>query len=182
MVIAYWSAFIGNAILYYVQYRGKYLEVRENFIYRVQVFFKKKNCRGLGWTSSDHRCKVVIKYLTKSFTSLQPKVSRSPLDYKKIKPVNPEGNQPRIVTGGADDEAEAPILWPPDVKNWLIRKDPDSGKDWRQEKGWMASLTQCIWVWANSGRWWRTGKLGVLQSMGSQSVILDWLTEQQSLR
>ena len=63
--------------------------------------------------------------------SHQPKVSWSPLDYKEIKAVNPEGNPPRIVTGGADDEAEAPILWPPDVKNWLIRKDPDSGKDWR---------------------------------------------------
>ena len=49
--------------------------------------------------------------------SHQPKVSWSPLDYKEIKAVNPEGNPPRIVTGGADDEAEAPILWPPDVKN-----------------------------------------------------------------
>ena len=54
----------------------------------------------------------------------------------KIKPVNvnPKGNQSRIFTGRADAEAEAPILWPPDVKNWLIGKDPDAGKDWRQKK------------------------------------------------
>ena len=58
----------------------------------------------------------------------------SPLDSKKIKPVNPKGNQPWIFIGRAD--AEAPILWPPDVKNWLIGKDPDAAKDWRwEEKG-----------------------------------------------
>ena len=51
-------------------------------------------------------------------------------------PVNPEGNQPWIFIGRTDAEAEAPILWPPDAKNWLIGKDPDAGKDWRRkEKG-----------------------------------------------
>ena len=55
-------------------------------------------------------------------------------DYKKIKPVNSEGNQSWIFTGRTDAEAEAPILWPPDGKSWLIRKDPDSEKDWRQEE------------------------------------------------
>ena len=59
----------------------------------------------------------------------------SPLDRKEIKPVNPKGNQPWIFIGRTDAEAEVPILWPPDVKNWLIGKDPDAGKDWRQEKG-----------------------------------------------
>ena len=57
----------------------------------------------------------------------------SPLDFKEIKPVNPEGNQSWIFIG-TDAEAEAPILWPPDSKSWLIRKDPDAGKDWRQEE------------------------------------------------
>jgi len=52
-----------------------------------------------------------------------------------IKPVNPKGNQSWIFIGRTDAEAETPILWPPDVKNWLIGKDPDAGKDWRQEKG-----------------------------------------------
>ena len=58
----------------------------------------------------------------------------SPLDCKEIKPVNPKGNQPWIFTGRTDPEAEAPILWPPDVKNWLTGKDPDAGKGWRQEE------------------------------------------------
>ena len=57
----------------------------------------------------------------------------SPLDRKEIKPVNPKGNQPWIFIGRTD--AKAPIFWPPDVKNSLTRKDPDSGKDWGQEKG-----------------------------------------------
>ena len=56
----------------------------------------------------------------------------SPSDYKEIKPVNPKGNQPWIFIGRT--EAEALILWPPDVKNQLIGKDPDAGKDWRQEE------------------------------------------------
>ena len=58
----------------------------------------------------------------------------TPLDCKEIKPVNPEGNQPWISIERTDAEAEAPILWPPDVKNRLIGKDSDAGKDWRQEE------------------------------------------------
>ena len=56
------------------------------------------------------------------------------LDNKEIKPVNPQGNQPWIFVGRTDAEAEAPILWPPDVKNGLTGKIPDAGKDWEQEK------------------------------------------------
>ena len=63
------------------------------------------------------------------------KTLESPLDCKEIIPVNPKGNQSRIFTGRTDAEAETPILWPPDVKNWLIWKAPDAGTDWRQEKG-----------------------------------------------
>ena len=59
----------------------------------------------------------------------------SPLDCKEIKPVNPKGNQSWIFTARTDAEAEAPVFWPPDVKNWLIGKDPDAGEDWSQEKG-----------------------------------------------
>ena len=59
----------------------------------------------------------------------------SPLDRKDIKPINPKGNQSQIFIGRADAEVQAPILWPPDAKNWLIGKDPDAEKDWRQEKG-----------------------------------------------
>ena len=96
-----------------------------------------------------------------------------------IKPVNAKGNQPWIFIRrtDADAEAEAPILWPPDAKSRLIRKDPDAEKDWRQEEkgapedemvGCVASLTQWTWIWAGSRRWWKTRSTGVLQSMGSQ--------------
>ena len=77
---------------------------------------------------------------------------------------------------------ETPILWTPDVKNWLTRKDPDAGKDWRQEEtgmtedemvGW-ASPIQWTLVWVSSGSWWWTGKPGVLQFMGSQRVEHEW--------
>ena len=62
------------------------------------------------------------------------KTLKSPLDSKEIKPVNLKGNQPWIFSGRTDAEAEAPIHWPPDVKNWLIGKGPDAGKDWRHEE------------------------------------------------
>ena len=57
------------------------------------------------------------------------KILESPLDCKEIQPVNPKGNQPCVFTGRMDAEAEAPILWPPDVKSQLTGKDPDAGKD-----------------------------------------------------
>ena len=62
------------------------------------------------------------------------KTLESPLDCKEIKPVHPKGNQSWIFIGRTDAEAEDPILWPPDAKNWLIGKDSDAGKDWRQEE------------------------------------------------
>ena len=57
-----------------------------------------------------------------------------PSDCKEIKPVNPQGNPSWKITGRTDAEAEVPIHWPPDAKSWLLRKDPDVGKDWRQEE------------------------------------------------
>ena len=62
------------------------------------------------------------------------KILESPLDCKEIKPVNPKGNLSWIFIGKTDAKAEDPILWPPDAKNWLLRKDPDAGKNWRQEE------------------------------------------------
>ena len=64
---------------------------------------------------------------------------------KKIQPVHPKGNQSCIFIGGTDIEAEVLILWPPDAKNWLIGKDPDSGKDWRQEEKGMAEDEMVGW-------------------------------------
>ena len=117
------------------------------------------------------------------WTVVLEKTLESPLDCKEIQPVHPKGDHSWIFIGMTDAEAETPILWPPDAKNWFIGKDPDAGKDWRWEKGtrgwdgWMASLTQWVWVWANSGSWWWTGKPGVLQSTGSQRVGHNSVTE-----
>ena len=69
------------------------------------------------------------------WTAVVEKTLESPLDCKEIQLVHPKGNQPWIFFGRTDVEAEAPILWPPDAKNWLTWKDPDAGKDWRREKG-----------------------------------------------
>ena len=108
----------------------------------------------------------------------------SPLDCKEIQPVHSAGDQPWDLFGRTDAKAETPVLWPPHVKSWLI------GKDWCWEglgaggegddrgwDGWMASLTQWTWVWANSRSWWWTERPGVLQFMGSQRVGHDWATE-----
>ena len=67
-------------------------------------------------------------------TVVLEKSLESPLDCKEIKPVSPKGNQSWIFIGSTDAEAEVPILWPPDVKSQLIGKDPDPGKNWRQEE------------------------------------------------
>ena len=87
-----------------------------------------------------------------------------------------------VFIGRTDAEADTPMLWLPDVKNWLIWMDPDAGKDWRWEKGMtedeMVGLHHWrTWVWASSRSWWWTGKPGMLQSMGSQRVEYDWETE-----
>ena len=118
------------------------------------------------------------------WTVVLEKTLESPLDCKEILKVHPKGNQSWIVIERNDAEAEAPILWPPDVKNRLIGKDLDAGKDWRREEkgttedgmGWMASPTQWTWSWVISGSWWWTGKPYVLQSMGSRRVAHDWVT------
>ena len=68
------------------------------------------------------------------FWTVVLKILDSPLDSKEIKPVNPKGNQPWIFIGRTNAEAEALILWPPDAKSWLIGKDPDAGKDWKQKE------------------------------------------------
>ena len=69
-------------------------------------------------------------------TVVLEKTLESPLDCKEIQPVHPKGDQSWVFIGRTDAEAETPILWPPDVKNWLIGKDPDARKDWRwEEKG-----------------------------------------------
>ena len=78
------------------------------------------------------------------------KTLESPLDCKEIKPVNPKRNQPWIFIGRTDAEVEAPLPWPPDEKNEVIRKDPDAGKDWRQKEEEMAKDEVIGWHhWLN---------------------------------
>ena len=84
------------------------------------------------------------------WTVVLEKILESPLDWKEMKPVHPKGNQSWILIGRTDVETETPILWPPDAKNWLIWKDSDAGKDWRQEEemtegemvGWYHQLNE----------------------------------------
>ena len=96
---------------------------------------------------------------------------------------HPKGNQSWIFIGRTDVEAGAPILWLPDAKSWLIRKDPDAGKDWWQEEKGMTEdeMVGCHHQldgheFEQASRW-RTGKPGMLQSIGSQRVRQDWATE-----
>ena len=113
------------------------------------------------------------------------KTLESPLDCKEIQPVHSKGNQPWIFIGRTDVEAETPILWPSDSqsllnwkKSWYWERLKAGGeKGNRRWDGWMASPTQRTWVWAHSGRWWRTGRPGVLQSMGLQRVGHNLATE-----
>ena len=123
------------------------------------------------------------------WTVVLEKTLESPLDCKEIQRVNPKGNQTWIFIGRTDAEAETPILWPPDGKNWLIWKDPDAGKDWSwEEKGTTEDEMVGRHHWldgrefsVSSGSWWWTGKPGELQSLGSQRAWHDWATELNSL-
>jgi len=119
------------------------------------------------------------------WTVVLEKTLESPLYCKEILPVHPKGNQSWIFIGRTDVEAETPILGPPDdevLTHWkrpwcwerLKAGGEGANRGW---DGWMASPTWWAWVWVNSGSWWWTGKPGVLQSMGSQRVGHDWVTE-----
>jgi len=79
------------------------------------------------------------------WTFVLEKTFESPLDCKEIQPVQPKGDQSWMFIGRTDGEAETPILWPPDVKNWLIWKDPDAGKDWGQEEKGMTRDEMVGW-------------------------------------
>ena len=96
-----------------------------------------------------------------------------PLDYKKIQPVHPKGNQSWIFIGRTDAEAETPILWPPDVKNRLIAKDPDAGKDWRWEKKGMTEDEMVGWHHQCDGHEFEQAP-GVGDGQGSLACCNPW--------
>ena len=98
----------------------------------------------------------------------------SPLDCKEIPPVHPKGDQSWVFIGRTDVEAEAPILWPPDGRSWLIWKTLMLGKiEGRRRRGrqrmrWLDGIADSLdWVWMDSGSWWWTGRPGMLRFMGS---------------
>ena len=118
------------------------------------------------------------------WTIVLEKTLESPLDYKKIQPVHAKGDQSWVFIGRTDAEAETNTLaiWCEELTHWkrlwcweglgAVGEGDDRGWD-----VWMASLTRWTWVWVNSGRWWWTGRLGLLRFMGSQRVGHDWATE-----
>ena len=107
------------------------------------------------------------------WTVVLEKTPESPLDCKESQPVSPKGNQSWIFTGRADAEAEAPILWPPDVKNWLTGKDPDAGKDWRQEETGMTEDEMVGWPHWLEGHEFEQA-LGVGGGQGSLACCSPW--------
>ena len=107
------------------------------------------------------------------WTVVLEKTLESPLDCKEIQPVHPKGNQSWIFVGRTDVVAETPILWPPDGKNWLIGKDPDAGKDWRQKEKRTTEYEMVGW------HHWLDGHeseqaLGVGDGQGSLECCRPW--------
>ena len=101
------------------------------------------------------------------------KTLESPLDSKDIKPVNLKGNRSWIFVGRTDAEAEVPILWPRDVKNWLIGKDPDARKDWRQEEKGMRENEMVGWYhWPSGHKFGQT--LGSSEGQESLMCCCPW--------
>ena len=117
------------------------------------------------------------------WTVVLEKTLESPLDFKEIQPVHPKGNQPWILIGRTDVEAETLILWPPVTMNWLIWKDPDVGRDWRQEEKWMTdALTDSMDMSLSKSRElvmdreaWHAAVYGVPKSWTWQSYWTEYL-------
>ena len=107
------------------------------------------------------------------WTVVLEKTLESPLDCKEVKPVNPKGNQSWIFTGRIDSEAEAPILWPPDAKSRLIRKDPDAGKDWGQEQKGTTEDVMVGWHHRLNGHEFEQ-TLGDSEGQGSLACFSPW--------
>ena len=107
------------------------------------------------------------------WTVVLEKTLESPLDCKEIQPVHPKGNQSWMFIGRTDAEAETPIIRPPDVKNWLIGKDPHAGKDWRQEEKGMTEDEMVGWHhWLNGHEFEKALQVG--DGQGSLACCSPW--------
>ena len=106
-------------------------------------------------------------------TVVLEKTLESPLESKEIQPVNPRGNQPWIFIGRTDAEAETPILWPPNVNNWLIWKDPDAGKDWGQDEKGMTEDEMVGWHHRLNGHEFEETQ-GDSEGQGSLTCCSPW--------
>ena len=107
------------------------------------------------------------------WTVLLEKTLESPLDWKEIKLVHPQGNPSWIFIGRTDAEAETLIIWPPDAKNWLIWEDPDGGKDWRQEEKGMTEDEMVRWPHWLDGHEFEQA-LGVGDGQGTLACCSSW--------
>ena len=125
-----------------------------------------------GCESLDHKKSWVLKNWC-FWTGMLEKTLESPLGCKEIKPIHPKGNQSCIFIGRSDGEAEAPIFWPPDVKNWLIGKNPDAGKDWRQEEKGTTEDEMIGWHYQFDGREFEQAQ-GVGDGQGSLMCCSPW--------
>ena len=106
-------------------------------------------------------------------TVVLEKTLESPLDSKKVKPLNPKGNQSWIFIGRTDAEAEIPVLWPPDTKSWLIGKDPDAEKDWGEEEKGVTEDEMARWHhWLDGHEFEWT--LGVGDGQGGLACCNSW--------
>ena len=104
------------------------------------------------------------------------KTLEGPLDCKEIQPVHPKENQSWIFIGGTDVEAETPILWPPDMKNWLTGKDPDAGKDWRREEKGMTEDEMTGWHhWLDGHEFEQAPR--VVDDREAWCAAIQWVTE-----
>ena len=120
------------------------------------------------WTIKKAECRKIVVFKLWCWKTLE-----SPLDSKEIKLVNPKGNQPWIFTGRTDAEAEAPILWPPDEKSWLIRKDPDDEKYWGQREKGVTEDKMVGWhYWHNGHAFEQT--LGDSEAQRSLACCSSW--------
>ena len=107
------------------------------------------------------------------------KTLESPLDWKEIKAVHPKGNQSWIFIGRTDAEGEAPIFWPPDVKSWLTGKDPDAGKDWRQEGKGTAEDEMVGWHHRLNGHEFEP-TLGDSEGHGVWHAVVHWVAKSRT--